>query len=143
MNARRRAAALPPFGDDILEKLPAKVVEWLKSDDVSDDVARSFAKQMGLDPATLMGALDRTEDPTAAARARTHAGNVSASSAARTTPGGLRGDELEGLRRSMGTYRATTPREPHTNHKGEFVLPTNTPTEHRKIMAARAAKGVR
>jgi hypothetical protein len=26
------------------------------------------------------------------------------------------------------------------NDKGEFVLPTVTPTEHRKIMAAAAAK---
>lgn len=53
---------------------------------------------------------------------------------------GLAGKDLEELQRGMGTFRANTPREPYTDANGNFVLPTNTPTEHRKIMAARAAK---
>lgn len=53
---------------------------------------------------------------------------------------GLEGKELEELQRGMGTFKATAMTGPYTNEKGEFVLPTVTPTEHRKIMAAAAAK---
>jgi hypothetical protein len=53
---------------------------------------------------------------------------------------GLEGKDLEDLQRGMGTFKATAAQTPHMNDKGEFVLPTVTPTEHRKIMAAAAAK---
>lgn len=53
---------------------------------------------------------------------------------------GLEGKELEELQRGMGTFRASTPKTPHMNDKGEFVLPTITPSEHRNIRAAAAAK---
>jgi hypothetical protein len=56
---------------------------------------------------------------------------------------GLEGRDLEEMQRAFGTFKASTPNEPFTNDRGEFVLPTLTPTEHRRIQAAAAAKGVK
>ena len=53
---------------------------------------------------------------------------------------GLQGKELEELQKGMGTFRASTPKEPYKNERGDFVRPTITPTEHRQRMAAAAAK---
>jgi phage I-like protein len=53
---------------------------------------------------------------------------------------GLEGRELEAMQRAMGTYRASMPTAPYTNERGEWVLPSLTPTEHRRIQAAAAAK---
>jgi hypothetical protein len=54
---------------------------------------------------------------------------------------GLEGEALDELRRKMGTYKASAPQTPHMNDRGYFVLPTITPTEHRQLQAAAAAKG--
>lgn len=53
---------------------------------------------------------------------------------------GLEGQELEELRKAMGTHRATTPRRPHINSRGELVLPLRTPTEAREQAAAAAKR---
>lgn len=53
---------------------------------------------------------------------------------------GLEGRDLEEMQRAFGTFKATAQNIPHENDKGDYVLPTITPTEHRKIMAAAAAK---
>ena len=53
---------------------------------------------------------------------------------------GLKGGELEELQKSMGTFRASAPKEIHKNGRGEWVFPTIPPSEYRAIKAAAAAK---
>lgn len=54
---------------------------------------------------------------------------------------GLEGHDLEVIQRAAGTYKASTPQRPHRDESGNYVYPTVTPTEIRRMQAAAAAKG--
>lgn len=53
---------------------------------------------------------------------------------------GLSGPELELVERAAGTFQASASNRPHRDANGNFVYPTVTPTEHRRMKAAAAAK---
>jgi Mu-like prophage I protein len=84
----------------------------------------------------LVGAAPEAQTPPARVSATRGAGHGTG-----TVRVGLQGADLEELQRGMGTFKATAPNEPYTKPNGDFVLPTITPTEHRRMQAAAAAKG--
>lgn len=98
---------------------------------VDQQTFSDYAQAAGIDVATLAEQVGRT----------------SAAEAPKFGPppppaknGGLQGDELALLQRSMGTLKSSAPRVPHTNSRGDFVLPTLTPSEHREMAAAKDGK---